>query len=272
MTQPPDPDALHAEKPLLAADEPAPVWTYNAGGSADVLLLCDHAHNFVPRALDQLGVPTRALQRHIAYDIGIAPVTRMLADALDAPAVFSHFSRLIVDPNRQLDDPTLTPVIADETEVPGNRGLSPADLEARLATFFWPYHARITEVLDAMQARGRHPALIAMHSFTPVMRGRARPWEVGILWDYDARLPVPMMEAFAGRGWTVGDNEPYSARDGHGYTQHVHGDKRGVANALIEIRQDLIDTQAGQRAWAAETHTVLRAVLQDPDIYRPYRR
>jgi predicted N-formylglutamate amidohydrolase len=273
MTDLPDPDdATAASRPLLAGDEPAPFWTHNAEADSDLLLVCDHAHNFVPRALGGLGVPKRALERHIAYDIGIAPVTRMMADALGAPAVFSHFSRLIVDPNRQLDDPTLTPAIADETVVPGNRDLTPEGLEARLQSFFWPYHAAVTRQLDAMAARGRCPVLVSMHSFTPVLRGRERPWEIGVLWDYDARLPVPLMERAAARGWRVGDNEPYSARDGHGYTQHVHGDKRGIANALVEIRQDLIDTLRGQRAWAAEMVELLRPLLDDPELYKPYRR
>jgi predicted N-formylglutamate amidohydrolase len=273
MTQFPDTDGSTAgTRPLLAEDEPAPVWTYNAEADSDLLLVCDHADNFVPRALDALGVPARALERHIAYDIGIAPVTRMMADALGAPAVFSHFSRLIVDPNRQLDDPTLTPAIADETVVPRNRELSAEELEARLQSFFWPYHAAVARQLDAMAARGRTPVLVSMHSFTPVLRGRERPWEIGVLWDYDPRLPVPMMERAAARGWTVGDNEPYSARDGHGYTQHVHGDKRGLANALVELRQDLIDTQRGQRAWAAEMVALLRPLLDDPELYKPSRR
>ena len=267
------PDRTEAEtRPLLAADEPAPVWTHNAEADSGLLLVCDHAHNFVPRALASLGVPARALERHIAYDIGIAPVTRMMADALGAPAVFSHFSRLIVDPNRQLDDPTLTPAIADETVVPGNRDLTPEGLEARLQSFFWPYHTALARQLDAMAARGRTPVLVSMHSFTPVLRGRQRPWEIGVLWDYDTRLPVPLMQRAAARGWTVGDNEPYSARDGHGYTQHVHGDKRGIANALVEIRQDLIDTQRGQRAWAEEMVALLRPLLDDPELYKPYRR
>ncbi|MBK1695813.1 N-formylglutamate amidohydrolase [Rhodovibrio salinarum] len=273
MTRSPDTqDTDTAACPLLADDEPAPFWTYNAEAESDLLLVCDHAANFVPRALDGLGVPARALERHIAYDIGIAPVTRMMADALNAPAVFSHFSRLIVDPNRQLDDPTLTPAIADETVVPGNRELSADALEARLQSFFWPYHGAVARQLDAMTARGRAPVLVSMHSFTPILRGRERPWQIGVLWDYDPRLPVPLMRRARARGWQVGDNEPYSARDGHGYTQHVHGDKRGLANALVEIRQDLIDTQRGQRAWADEMVELLRPLLDDPELYKPYRQ
>ncbi len=264
----PQPDAERAGAGLLAPDEPAPAWVHNADGAAQVLFVCDHAANFIPRALDRLGLPDEALERHIAYDIGIAPVTRMLADAFDAPAVFSHFSRLIVDPNRQLDDPTLVPAISDDTPVPGNRDLDEAALEARLGTFFWPYHAAVRDQIERMRAAGKCPALVSMHSFTPVMRGRERPWEVGVLWDDDARLPVPLMEALAARGCRVGDNEPYSGRDGHGYTQHVHGDRRGLANALIELRQDLIDTHRGREAWANELIAVFRDLLDDDALYR----
>jgi len=268
------PDTATAERPpgLLAPDEPAPFWIHNPDGGAQLLLVCDHAANFIPRALDQLGLPEAALQRHIAYDIGIAPITRMMADAFDAPAVFSHFSRLIVDPNRQLDDPTLVPEISDDTPVPANRQLTSEALEARLQSFFWPYHKAVRGQFDRMQAAGKCPVLVSMHSFTPVMRGRERPWEVGVLWDDDARLPVPLMRALQARGWTVGDNEPYSGRDGHGYTQHVHGDRRGLANALIELRQDLIDTQRGREAWAEEMIAVFRELLQEPSLYRPRGR
>lgn len=248
---------------LLGVDEPAPAWVFNPEGKADLVLLCDHAENFIPRALDGLGLTHEQLERHIAYDIGIAPVTRRLAEALDAPAVFSHFSRLIVDPNRQLDDPTLIPEISDGTVVPANRDLDAAAVEARLDAFHRPYHAVVTRQLDAMEAAGRTPVVVSMHSFTPVMRGRQRPWEIGILWNKDARLPLPMIEAFRARGYCVGDNEPYSGRDGHGYTQHVHADARGLANALVELRQDLIDTRRGQTHWADEMIAVLRELLRD---------
>ncbi|RDD61757.1 N-formylglutamate amidohydrolase [Ferruginivarius sediminum] len=254
---------------LLAADEPAPYHVYNPRGSAPVLLLCDHADNFIPRALDRLGLNDEHLERHIAYDIGIAPVTEMMADALDAPAVFSHFSRLIVDPNRQLDDPTLMPQVADGTVVPGNEDLGGDAVEARLAAFFRPYHDAVERQLDSMQTAARRPAVISMHSFTPVMRGRERPWHVGVLWDSDERLPVPLMRRLAAQGYCVGDNEPYSGRDGHGYTQHVHADRRGLANALIELRQDLIDTRHGQREWADIMIDALRPLLDDPALYRP---
>lgn len=256
------------ETGLLAEDEPRPFELFNAAGRAPVLLLCDHATRFIPRALNSLGLDEACLIRHIAWDIGIAEVTRRLAERLDAPAMLSHFSRLIVDPNRRADNPTLIPEISDGVIVPGNRGLTPEQREARLETFFRPYHAAISDQLDAMLAAGTAPALISMHSFTPVMKGEERPWEIGILWNRDPRLPQPLMARLRAEGLTVGDNLPYSGADEHGYTQHMHGDRRGLANVLIEVRQDLIDTHQGAADWADRLGTALAAVLGDPGLYK----
>ncbi|MEQ8356652.1 MAG: N-formylglutamate amidohydrolase [Kiloniellaceae bacterium] len=267
---------LHSEDPeeaqdsgLLAADEPRPFEIVNRGGKAPLLLVCDHASRFIPRALRSLGLDEATLARHIAWDIGIAEVTRQLARRLDAPAVFSHFSRLIVDPNRQLDNPTLVPELSDGTVIPGNRDLAEAQRAARIGTFFRPYHAAIAGQLDAMLAAGPSaaPALLSMHSFTPFMHGLQRPWEIGILWNRDPRLPRPLMDRLRAEGLTVGDNEPYSGADGHGYTQHAHGDRRGLANALIEVRQDLIDTRQGAADWADRLGAVLEGALRDPGLY-----
>jgi len=262
----PPPDTAQGPT-LLAPDEPAPVAVHNPDGRAPVLLLCDHAGNFVPRALDGLGLPVRELSRHIGYDIGILPVSRQLSEALDAPLVYSRFSRLIVDPNRQLDDPTLIPEVADGTVVPGNRHLDDAAIRARLEGFFWPYHHAVSQWVGQLQARGRPPAVLCLHSFTPELHGRVRPWEAAVLWDSDPRLPVPALDWLSARGYCVGDNEPYSGRGQHGYTQHVHAERLGLANILIELRQDLIDTEAGQRRWADELVAMFRDVLADPGLY-----
>jgi len=264
------------ETGLLAPDEPRPFELLNGTGRTSLLLLCDHATRFVPRALRSLGLDEAALTRHIAWDIGIAEVTRHLARRLDAPAVLSHFSRLIVDPNRQLDNPTLIPEISDGTVIPGNRDLDAAARQARIDTFFRPYHAAVAAQLDAMLARakaggkqgGRIPVLVSMHSFTPIMHGLQRPWQIGILWNRDPRLPRPLMDRLRADGFIVGDNEPYSGADGHGYSQHTHGDARGIANVLIEVRQDLIDTQQGAALWAGLLAEALEAVLCDPTLYR----
>ncbi len=260
-----------ADGGLLAADEPRPYEIVNPEAAAPVLLTCDHASNFIPRALTGLGLGEAQLARHIAYDIGIADVTRRLGRSLDATAVLSGFSRLIVDPNRHPEDPTLIPQIGDEAVVPGNRNLSPAARQARIETFFRPYHAAIERRLDLLAARGPAPAVISVHSFTPVMRGFERPWRVCALWNEDPRLPLPFMAKLRALGVTVGDNEPYSGRGRHGYSQHSHAEPRGLANLLIEVRQDLIDTHHGAAAWAETLGGVLSELLTDPSIYRAER-
>lgn len=251
---------------LLADDEPRPFEIVNPEGCAPLLLVCDHASAFVPRALDKLGLGDESLRRHVAFDIGIAEVTRAVAATLDAPAVLSHFSRLIIDPNRALDDPTSVPQLSDDVVVPGNRNLGQAERLARAACFFTPYHRAIDESLDRLMRRGPRPAMVSMHSFTPIMKGRKRPWEIGILWNRDPRLPVPMMEHLAAQGIEVGDNEPYSGADYHGHTIHEHAEPRGIAHVLIEVRQDLIDTPAGQADWSARLSRTLGEVLKAADL------
>ncbi len=256
---------------ILAPGEPPPFEVHNEAGGAPVLLLCDHAARFVPGALNNLGLSEAELSRHVAWDIGIAEVTRDLARHLDAPAVLSHFSRLVIDPNRALDDPTLIPQLSDGVIVPGNRDLPEAARRVRFSTFHKAYHEIIARKLDSMAARGPAPAVISMHSFTPVMKGLERPWQVCVLWNRDARLPVPLMAALRSQGLTVGDNEPYSGRDNHGYTLHVHAEPRGLANVLIEVRQDLIDTHHGAAEWAERLHRALGSTLSDPSVHEARR-
>jgi len=260
---------------LLAPDEPAPYEIVNPGGASPVILLCDHASRFIPRTLDSLGLSQAELSRHIAWDIGIADVTRRLAKAMDAPAVLSRFSRLVVDPNRALDDPTLVPRISDGVIVPGNRDLEPAEIRRRIATFHRPYHAAVDRVIEGKIAGigggAKLLALVSMHSFTPVIKGRERPWQIGILWNRDPRIPEPLIARLRADGMVVGDNEPYSGRDEHGYTLHVHAEPRGLANVLIEVRQDLIDTRHGAAGWTRRIRDALRHVLDDPGIYGAWR-
>ena len=257
-----------AASPLRAPDELAPFEIFNQAAAAPLLLLCDHASAFVPRALANLGLSEAVLRRHIAWDIGIAEVVRSLAQTLDAPAVLSGFSRLIIDPNRALDDPTLMTQLSDGEIVAGSRALSKAAIAARIDSFHRPYHEAIARVLDTLLKRHPAPAVISLHSFTPVMGRIERPWKIGILWNKDPRLPVALMAGLRARGVVVGDNEPYSGRDGHGYTLQRHAEPRGLANVLIEIRQDLIDTHHGAAAWSKILTEVLGRVLSDPEIYR----
>ena len=253
--------------PLLAPDEPATVEIINPEASQPLLLVCDHASNFIPRAFANLGLDEAHLWWHIAYDIGVAEVTRQLSRRLGATAILCGFSRLVIDPNREPDTPSSVPETVDGVAVPGNRDLSEAERQDRIATFFKPYHQAIEGRLRMLAARGPAPAVVSLHSFTPVMDGFERPWQVAALWDQDPRLALPFMATLRSLGFTVGDNEPYSGRDFHGYTMQRHADARGLANLLIEIRQDLIDTADGVGEWSEILASALRDVLANPEIH-----
>ena len=257
-----------AEARLLASDEPAPFENIRPEASAPVVLVCDHASCFIPRALGSLGLDETELARHIAWDIGAAEVTRRLSGLLDAPAVISHFSRLVIDPNRRPGHETSIPRESDGVAVPGNRELDEREQTARFETFFKPYQEAIGECLaERQKICGVNPVLISLHSFTPVMNGVERPWKVGVLWNEDPRLPKPLIDRLRASGVVVGDNEPYSGRTHFGYTTQTHADARGFANVLIEIRQDLIDTHHGAREWAGLLGRVLKETLKNPELY-----
>ncbi len=236
---------------LLAPDEPSPVQVLRESGTSDIFLTADHAGRLVPRALYQLGVPDSEMDRHIAWDIGIAGVTRHLSDKLDATAVLQTYSRLVIDCNRQPDWPSAMPVVSEYTPIPGNENLSPADRAARVAAIFTPYHDRITALLDARLRAGRRTVLVAMHSFTPSFKGERRDMQVGVLYDKDIRMAGVMLDLLrAESDLIVGDNAPYAITATSDYGIPVHGAQRGLSHVEIEIRQDLIADEAGQRAWA----------------------
>jgi predicted N-formylglutamate amidohydrolase len=230
------------------------------------LIICDHASNAIPPGYATLGLPREALERHIAYDIGAAHVTRALARILSAPAVLSTYSRLVIDPNRGLDDPTLVMRYSDGAIVPGNAYIDAAEIAHRSTQLWAPYRQEIAATVDAMMATGEPPALISIHSFTPVMRSRARPWKIGVLWDLDDRVPKPLIEAMLGepdlRASEVGDNEPYDGALA-GDTIDEIATARGLANALIEIRQDLIAERRSAIAWAERLARALRPIIAD---------
>jgi predicted N-formylglutamate amidohydrolase len=237
---------------LLAADEPAPVTVHNENGWSPFLIVADHAGNSMPRALDRLGVLDNESERHIAWDIGIAAVCRLVADALDAMLVQQNYSRLVIDCNRTPGSETSIPETGEFTPVPGNVGLSESRKAARVREIFRPYHDRIEAELDLRRKAGRPVALIAMHSFTPVLKGVARPWHVGVLYNRDTRLAHLLMALLKRKeGLVVGDNEPYGVTDASDYTIPVHGERRGLHHVAIEIRDDLIADKKGQRAWGS---------------------
>ncbi len=255
--------------PLLGPDDPPAVVTVNPQAHGPLLLVCDHATRAVPKALRNLGLGEEQLCRHIAYDIGAAELTRRLAGRFGATAVLAGYSRLVIDPNRALEDSTAIPVVSDDVVVPGNRALDAAEIERRVEAVFRPYHAAVAaEVARRMEA-GAVPVLVSIHSFTPVMRGVARPWHVGVLWDRDPRVPLPMIARLRADGrWCVGDNEPYSGRTTLGGTIETHATPAGLPNVLIEVRQDLIALPEGVALWAQVLGDALEPILADPGLYR----
>jgi predicted N-formylglutamate amidohydrolase len=183
--------------------------------------------------------------------------------------VGAGYSRLVIDCNRRLDDPTSIVEVSDGDRVPGNLGLSPAQRAQRAREIFAPYHAAVATALEqAGGATGVAPALVAIHSFTEVFGGRARPWHCGILWDRDPRLAVPLLAALrAEPGLVVGDNEPYSGRHPADYTVDTHGERHGRPHVCIEVRQDLLATPAGIAQWAGRLSRILAPRLADPALY-----
>jgi predicted N-formylglutamate amidohydrolase len=263
-----DAQPTSAQSTLLGPDDPEPFSVFHREGRAELVMFCDHAGRAFPKALGTLGLGSRELEQHIAWDIGIAGLGRRLARSLDAPFFMTAYSRLVIDCNRHLDDPTSIPQESDRIKVPGNRGLSAPDRRRRQDEIFRPYHAALSAEIEGRVAATRIPVVISLHSFTPMMNGFQRPWHVGVLWNRDARMPVPLMRRLAQESdLVVGDNEPYSGRDGHGYSIKAHAEALGLAHALLEIRQDLIADEGGQERWAAILHRVLRDVLANPALH-----
>ena len=243
---------------LLEADEPEPVVVHNTDGRSPIFLTCDHAGRRIPRRLGDLGLAAAELERHIAWDIGALATSRLLSAMLDAPLVEQVYSRLVVDCNRPTRSPTFIAPLSENTAIPGNLDLSDEAIAAREREIYRPYHARITQMLDARKASARPTVLIAMHSFTPVYKGQARPWQIGLLYNRDARVAAILHELLADTGLTVGDNEPYAITDDSDYGIPVHGEQRGLPHIEIEIRQDLIAGEAGQREWAERLAPMFR--------------
>lgn len=228
------------------------------------LVTCDHAANTVPNAVadGDLGLPAADMERHIAYDIGAAAVTRLLAAHLNSPAILSNFSRLVIDPNRGEDDPTLLMKLYDGTLIPANRYADTAECTRRLDLCHRPYHAALGEL-----AARPDTVVLSIHSFTPQLRGKPmRPWQVGVLYASDARLAHPLIDQLRTEPeLTVGNNEPYNGFF-RGDAVDRHAVQQGRPNVLIELRNDLIADAAGQQHWAARLAPVLETVLTQTQL------
>lgn len=235
---------------------------WNGEKEARLLFLCDHASNDVPPELGDLGLPKGEFARHIAYDIGAASLTKALATRFGAPALLGRWSRLVVDLNRGADDPTVVMRLSDGRIIPGNRDLDRDAVTERIARYHAPYHEAIAaKIAQAMRA-GIVPALVSIHSFTPNWRGFARPWQVGVLWDKDARLARPLLARLEHAGFTAGDNEPYTGALENDCL-YRHGTTNGLPHVLIETRQDLLETPSGVSAMAEKIGLCLDQAMAD---------
>jgi len=236
---------------LLGPLDPPAVQINRPEGSSRFLLIADHAGHRIPASLATLGLSAADLSRHIAWDIGIAGLAPRLAEWLDAALIMQNYSRLVIDCNRPLSAPDSIATLSERTQIPGNQHVSPQAKAQRIKEVFQPYHAAIINTLAAREAASQPTVLVALHSFTPVYHGVARPWHAAVLYNRDHRLARALLVLLrAEPGLVVGDNEPYSVSDATDYSIPVHAEQRGLLHVEIEIRQDLIDDAGGQAVWA----------------------
>ncbi len=230
---------------LLADDEPAPFVIMNGKSTLPILLVCDHASRRFPAVLGTMGLDPVARRCHLALDIGAGALSERLADTLSVTAVICQYSRLVVDCNRQLMDASAFLEFGDGVVVPGNRNLHPEDKQGRVDEIYWPYHNAIEAQVERLGAAGRPPIFVSVHSFTAVLNGEYRPWEMGVLWDTDRVTAEIFVHDLRESGFQVGDNEPYSGKAPHDFTIDHHAESIGLPHVGIEIRQDLIDDEQG---------------------------
>ncbi|SOH92524.1 Predicted N-formylglutamate amidohydrolase [Monaibacterium marinum] len=237
---------------------------FEGNPASGMILTCDHASNRVPDEIGDIGLSAYDMSRHIAYDVGARGVTLAMAQHTNSTAILSRFSRIVIDPNRSETDPTLVRRIYDRSVIEGNRHADNAEVARRIATYYAPYHTAITQQITHTRAMGITPAIVAIHSYTPQMMGRPpRPWHVGILWDgIDGRIAQPLMDRLRADGFCVGDNEPYPGTYGDD-SQDRHAMQPGLPNVLIEVRNDLIEDEAGQKEWADRLSTHLMPIISN---------
>jgi predicted N-formylglutamate amidohydrolase len=254
--------------PLIGPEDPPPFEVVNADGSAPFLLVCDHASRAIPHRMKQLGVADWVLERHVACDIGARALTLALSERFDAPAVLAGYSRLVVDLNRQLHDASAFIKVSDGIAIPGNIEMGERERAERIESFFDPYHGAVSAELARFTARGRVPALLSIHTCTPVYNRVVRRWHVGVMWDKDPRIARPLLDNLAGVPEVcVGDNEPYSGAHPNDFTIDHHAENHGFPCVGIEVRQDLVDTPEGAAHWARVLGDAFDPVMANEALY-----
>ncbi len=237
--------------------------TLNADGRGAVVLLCEHASHFIPGGLDGLGLTEAEQISHIGWDPGAEAISLILSQALDAPYIAGRTSRLVYDCNRPPDSPGAMPVRSETTDIPGNATLTDADRQARVEGVYQPFCNAVDRLLQKRAAAGLATVLVTIHSFTPVYFGKPRAVEIGVLHDADTRLADAMLAHSAQLNRQVQRNAPYGPQDGVTHSLQIHGLAHGLANVMIEVRNDLITEKIGQEKIAAEILNLLRPALSD---------
>lgn len=249
---------------LLTSEDEGPVAIERADAVGDVLLVCEHASRRLPARLGTLGLSQEALSSHIAWDPGALAVARLMAEGLDACLIYQRFSRLAFDCNRPPGAPGAIRDVSEVFRVPGNENLSETEKAARAQALYYPFQDRIGAEIKNRHARGQATVLVTVHSFTPVYYGTPRAVEIGILHDEDSRLADGMLAAADGNAhYRVERNEPYGPADGVTHTLVLHALPAGLLNVMIEVRNDLIDTETGQRIVAGFLTELLAKSLRD---------
>ncbi len=252
---------MREDTPTIA-DAGHPAEVVNPLGSSPIVLVCEHASRYIPQPLGALGLDAKALNSHIAWDIGAEDLSRRLVERFDATLVVQRYSRLVYDCNRPPDRPDAMPEISEAIVIPGNRNLSVQDRDARIEQIYEPFHAAVGEVIGRKAARGTMPILITVHSFTPVYKGIAREFELGVLHDSDDVVANALLSKSAERNdFETRRNEPYGPQDGVTHTLNLHGNSKGLRNVMLEVRNDLISETDGQAIWADRLFELLNPAV-----------
>ncbi len=232
----------------------------NMDGKSHVLLVCEHASNYIPAKYNALGLTTQEIQSHIAWDPGAMKIAGHLVEMLDAPLIAQKVSRLVYDCNRPPNSPDAMRPTSEAYSIPGNQNLTDSEKQTRIAEVYTPFRTALRQTIDQRIKAGFDPIIITIHSFTPTYNGTTRDVEIGILHDSDQRIADAMLKAANGP-YDVRRNAPYGPQDGVTHTLTDQAISRGLRNVMIEIRNDLLKSADSQHEIAQWLAALIKAAI-----------